>query len=260
MEKLKITGVRDLCQQDYGGPRILFWDIETSYILAYVFGLFEERISYENIKQDWFIICAAWKWGHESLPVCARIKDAPNDYGVVKIVHDVLSKADVLVHHNGDQFDLKKFNARAISYGLDPIPPLTQIDTLKIARKHFKFTSNRLDYLGEFLGVGRKLDTPKGLWKLATEGDQDAIKQMATYNKQDVLLLEEVYNKLKPYTPSKINLNYFIKHNGKEGVCPKCGSADTIKMGRDYSYKPPRQKVKCKSCGGWHRISNGWAA
>lgn len=209
------------------------------------------------------MICAAWKWKHETQVNSVAVKEAPNDYGVVCMLHSVLSSADAIVHHNGDRFDLKKLNARVIQYGLPPIKNLVQIDTLKIARKHFGFTSNRLDYLGEYLGCGRKINTPKGLWKAATEGDKKAIKEMVAYNKQDVLLLEEVYKKLEPYATIKLNLNHFTKTVTGEPVrvCPRpnCGSPNIKKNGFDYSFNPPKQKVLCKDCGGHSRVNkNGW--
>ena len=66
----------------------------------------------------------------------------------------MFDEADVVIAHNGDKFDMRKANARFGHY--EPPMPVQQVDTLKVARKYFKFESNKLGDLGEHLGLGNK--------------------------------------------------------------------------------------------------------
>lgn len=233
-------------------PRILLWDIETSYIIAEVHTLYPDSISYDNVIQDWYIICASWKWEGEKQIHAVSVLDNKarfnrnhtDDFHVIKTMYETISNADAIVAHNGDAFDLKKFNARAILHGFDPLPDIIQYDTLKIARSKFRFTSNRLDALGSYLGVGRKIVNQKGLWSKCTHGCAESIKKMVRYNKGDIRLLSDVWDILKPWTRAKLNM----KHFEGEG-CPSCGSNNRVKNGVRYNYTRTYQRYQCKDCG-----------
>lgn len=237
-------------------PKILAWDLETSYIIGMFFQLFEQRISHENILQDSFVICGAWQWIGKKKIYSVSVLDDPkrfkrdytDDYFVIKTLHDVLSEADAIVAHNGKKFDFRVFNARCLYHGLPPIKPVIQIDTLQIARKHFRLTSNRLDHIGQVLGVGGKLHTPKGLWKDCTLGDPKAIKKMVKYNRRDVPLLTDVYHKLFPFFETIINHNIFL---GTECNCPKCGNDRIQSRGTKKTKTREYRQFQCQECMSW---------
>ena len=238
-------------------PRILFWDIETSHNVMASFELFPKFIPYENILQEWYIICAAWKLqGQKRVSQVSvlgdpkRFKKNPNDdYHVVKTLHEVLSNVDVIVHHYGDNFDIKKFNTRAVFHGFTPLPPIIQIDTFKIAKQKFKFNTNRLDYIGRFLGLGNKIKTENELWLECLSGNAKAVKDMVRYNKQDVYLLERVYDKLSPFVPAKLNQNLFSDVN----CCPSCSSTRFKKSGYANLRIGKYQAFRCNDCGHYFR-------
>jgi len=232
--------------------KVLFWDIETSHMIGAHFGLYDQNINYTDILQEWYIISAAWKWQDQRAVESISIIDTPlaktkflarepDDLIVVMKLHQVLGQADIIVGHNADQFDLKKFNARALFHGLDPIPPVKTIDTLKVAKKFFKCSSNRLDYLAQFLGLGAKMDTPKGLWMDVLKGRVDAVEKMVKYNKQDVIILQKVYERFLPYINNDVV-------RGKECAC---GSTHTQRAGWKITktFKYPR--YHCQKCGSW---------
>lgn len=226
-------------------PKIVLWDIETSHSVVATFGLFNQNIPYSSILADWFIISISFKYLDGKKVYSYAIDKPGQDKAVIKKMHKILCDTDLLVHHNGDSFDIKKFNARAIYWGLDPVPDLTQDDTLKMARKKFKFSSNRLDYLGEFLGVGNKIKTEPGLWLKVLNGEKKAIKSMVRYNKQDVILLENVYKKLKPWVGSKLNMNLM---RDTENHCPACGGLEFWRQGHNYTKTKKYPRLKCKTC------------
>ena len=45
--------------------RILFLDIETAPNTAYVWALFDQNISTDQIVDTSYILCASWKWHKE---------------------------------------------------------------------------------------------------------------------------------------------------------------------------------------------------
>lgn len=198
----------------------------------------------------------AAKWLGDSHTIVKALPDfqgyqrnKKDDRLLVQDLHKLLSQADILVAHNIDRFDMRKANARFIIHGLDPIPPVKTIDTLKIARRHFNFNSNKLDDLGNYLGVGRKLaNTGKHLWLSCIAGDMASWKMMKDYNKQDTLLLEKVYLKLRPYASNHPNINL---ESRSPYACPKCGSLDLEKRGMRYTRTSEYQRFQCRSCFGW---------
>jgi hypothetical protein len=245
-------------------PRILFWDIETTHNIVASFSLWERRglsIPHTNVIQERYIVTASWKWAGEkkvhsvsTLDDPARYaKDPHDDFHVVKTLHDVLSSADVIVAHYGDGFDTKYFKGRALIHGMAPIPPVKSIDTKKIASQNFLLNSNRLDYLGNTLKVGRKIPTSNQWWlDILTGTDEkrrEAITKMVRYNKQDVLLLEDVFYKLRPYMSNHVNRQLY----GSKGACPKCGSNDVQSRGTHVAVTNVYQRFQCQACGGWFR-------
>lgn len=164
--------------------RVLFWDIETSPIIAACWGLYDQNISYHHVIQDWHIICAAWKWADEDeiQSITCKGKD---DKRVVRKLSALFQSADAIVAHNGDRFDWRKFMARSIQHGIVPPRQPTMIDTLKMARKA-QFTSNKLDDLAAVMDLPRKQETERGLWVKAAQGDADSIAKMEEYCKADI--------------------------------------------------------------------------
>jgi len=232
------------------------WDIETSHNIVAVFQLKQDYIQPENILAERHLICASWKWLGEkkihSVSLLDHAKrfasDPHDDRHICEVLHKNLSEADVIVAHNGDKFDLRFVEARMLIHGLSPLPPIHTIDTLKIARKRFLFNSNKLDYLGHVLGVGRKLKTGNSLWLKVLDGDRKAIKKMVEYNKGDVALLEKVFLKLRPFMPNYLNRG-LLELEG----CPRCGSKKTQRRGVSRNATRTYQRWQCQDCGGWFR-------
>jgi len=238
-------------------PKVLLWDIETSFISTYVFGLtHNDYIPFDNIIDDWFIICASWmylgdkKASSIDLTVDKKrfAKNHRDDYTVVKKMRDILADADLVIAHYGDKFDLPKLNARLIYHGLDPLPPIRTLDTKKETAKIAKFTSNKLDYLAQIFGLGKKQETNKQLWIDCTEGDVKAIKKMVAYNRNDVVILKKVYLKLRKYFRN----NPILFGDGLP-VCPTCGSTHYQKRGEATTKTMRYQRYQCLDCGQWFR-------
>lgn len=238
-------------------PKILLVDIETAPLLAYCWGLFDQNVGLNQIHTDWHLLSWAAKWhdpeGKKKYPTMymdqRNAKDLENEKVILEGIWKLLDEADIVVGHNSKRFDVKKLNARFIAHGMKPPSPYRQIDTLTIAKKHFAMTSNKLEYLAEKLGCKlKKMKTKKfigfELWKECLAKNKEAFKEMELYNKRDVHVLEEVYNKLIPWDNS---INFAVYNNG-DHVC-SCGSAHLIKKGITATNTGIFQRYKCKKCG-----------
>ena len=225
--------------------KILLWDIETSPIIAAVWGLYDQNIPYHHVIQDWHIICAAWKWIDEDEIKSIRCTGT-NDKAVVKKLAALINSADAIVAHNGNNFDWKKFMARVVHHGLPAVNKPVMIDTLMQARK-FGFTSRKLDDLGESLDLGRKRPTEKGLWVKAAQGCPKSIKALEDYCRGDIPPLENLYHKLRPYVDTSLNMGHF--HNNP--VCPKCGHDRVQARGLRHNKTTVAKRYQCWGCFGW---------
>ena len=241
-------------------PKILIWDVETSDMTVTIDTYqLKNRIRYFNpadITRDWVMFGAAWKWWGEDQVHCVSIKpdDPFNDYGVVRAIHEVIQEADMLVGHNSDAFDYKKLNTRAIQYDLHPLRfrPKDCVDTLKYARKYFKFSSNKLSYIANYLGLDAKDESPD--WNKIKCGDPDEIRYMRKYNKQDVFVTEQVYDRLKGYDERHPDMAAIAEIKDVKGknipVCKVCTSYNTFKNGHSYNRKRTKMKQRyvCNDC------------
>jgi hypothetical protein len=239
------------------GPRVLFYDEETTHNIVAAFNLYgKDYLPHDNILQERYIVCASWKWWHQDkihsvsvLDDRKRYKANPHDdYFVVDKLSKAIEESDIIVAHNGDQYDYKFLTARRMAHKLKPLSPTKSIDTYKIAKSKFLFNSNRLDYLGAFLGLGRKRKTSPGLWLRVLAGDPQAVKEMVDYNKGDVELLEDIFEYFLPYVPS-LNQRLYGKNSG----CVYCGSTHVQRRGTHVAETRTYQRFQCQACGGWFR-------
>lgn len=237
-------------------PRIILIDIETSPIIGMVWEMWDAKVlkAIEPTK----IISVAWKVLGEKITHCKAICDykgyRANQVDDYELIHDtwkVLDEADIVIAHNGIAFDIKKLNVRFVHYGLLAPAYYTSVDTLKVAKKYFKFDSNSLDSLVKYLGIGEKMETGGfQLWVDCLAGDRDAWKRMKTYNVHDVILLEEVYLRLRPYMVNHPNLNV-IANDIEKLHCATCMSSELTKRGWSNTQAGRKQRYQCGSCGSW---------
>ena len=178
--------------------KVLLYDIETAYGIARVWRPgYKIRVAYEDFIKHPNIICISYKWKGSDEVHSVRWDSNQEDKNLLEVFIKALNEADEIVAHNGDAFDLPWIRTRALANKLEIRPRYKSIDTLKIARNKFRFPSNKLDDLGDYLGVGRKIKTNRELWvDSVCNKDLDALNKMVEYCNQDVLLLEDVYNKL----------------------------------------------------------------
>jgi DNA polymerase elongation subunit (family B) len=238
-------------------PKILMFDIETSPMEVYVWGLWKQKISIQNVMEDWIVLMWAGKWLCDSRTFGERITVeevlAKNDERIVRAIWKVLDEADIVVAHNAWGFDVRKLNARFLYYKMTPPSPYQVIDTYKAARKQFNLSSYKLDYLNQYLNLDEKKDPQSfTLWKRVMKGEEKAIREMYAYNVQDVAALEDLYLALRPWIKSHPNLGLYMDMD--EPVCSNCGSNDLWWNSMYYTPAGKYKACKCKACGAIGRM------
>lgn len=193
--------------------KVLVFDIETAPLEVFCWGLWQQNISLDMVIEDCSIISWSAKWLGKKEVMYSDVrgqKNLRNDKRIVKELWKLLNEADMVLTQNGRAFDVKIFNARLVKYDIPEPSAFENIDTLKIARQNFKFISNKLAYMTGNLCTdnvksGHKKFPGFLLWKECMKDNLEAWNEMKSYNKMDVLSLEELYlKKLKKWDKSKI--------------------------------------------------------
>lgn len=229
--------------------RTLLLDIETFSNTAYTWGLWDQTIGLNQLIEASRMICwvASWKGSDETIFSSEHLTSRKN---MLRELHDLMDEADEIVTFNGDKFDLPIINKEFLLNGFAPPRPYKSVDLLKTVKKHFKFSSNKLQHIVEQLGIGSKIENEGfGLWVACNEGDDEAWEKMEEYNRMDVILLDELFGKLSPWASNMLNRSVVA---GEE-VCPHCGSKHFKKDGLRYLNAGTYQGYECKKCGGWFR-------
>ena len=78
---------------------------------------------------------------------------------------------------------------------------------------------------------------------------------MVDYCKNDVVILEKVYNHIKNYVPHKTH--YGALETGEKTCCPECGSTDLRHSQTRYSAAgTPRIQMQCNDCYKYHTVAS----
>ena len=236
-------------------PKVLVLDIETFPNIAYVWGKYDQNVI--RYTQQSCIATFVAKWLGEKKIISRSLPDykgyKPGSYDDRAIVEDlwkVFDEADIIIAHNGDQFDIKVVVGRFLIYGMTPPRPFKTVDTKKVVKDIARYNSNSLDDLCGLLELGRKIKTDFDLWEGCIKGDMKFWNLMVKYNRMDVLLLEKLYLRLLPFAKTHPNLAFWTR-----GMCPKCGSYDVQYRGMARCITRQYQRFQCKKCGSWGRLT-----
>lgn len=234
--------------------KILVLDIETAPNLAYVWRFFKENVGAKQVVEHSEIISYAYKWLGDPTVHYYDVQYA-TEASILEPLMEVLDAADIVVAHNGNKFDLPTIQGRALVAGLRPPSPYKTVDTLLVARYEFNFPANSLEYLSTILGVSKK-DSHKDfpgfeLWSECLKGNPLAWEEMKKYNIQDVVSLEEIYLKMRPWMRRHPNVGVFDDKD--HAVCPKCGSSHIQYRGYAHTNVGRYHRFQCNDCGGWGR-------
>jgi uncharacterized protein YprB with RNaseH-like and TPR domain len=208
-----------------------------------VWSLWNQNISLNQLIESSYTLCLGWKWyGEKGRVNVVRTADVP-----ATAAH-LLDEADAVVHYNGKSFDIPILQKDILLSGGLPPSPFRQIDLYSVVKRQFRFPSSKLAYVSEALGLEGKVKHPgHEMWIGCMSGDEKSWKTMERYNRRDVVLLEELYDRLLPWIPSHPNRRLY----GGDG-CPKC-SGELAPRGYAYTNTGKYRRSRCRDCGAWSR-------
>jgi DNA polymerase elongation subunit (family B)/predicted RNA-binding Zn-ribbon protein involved in translation (DUF1610 family) len=227
--------------------KVLILDIENTFILGGVWGLWGENIGLDQILDGGHVLSYAFKWYGERGGIVFR---RSTDVDFLSTLHNALSTADAVVTYNGKRHDVPLINREFIKAGYAPPAPFKHIDLIESIKRQFKFPSNKLAWVLKELGLPAK-EEHEGfpLWIKVIQGDEKAWKRMERYNVQDVRVTEQLYTAILPWILNHPNHNLY----GASLACPNCGSVHLHSRGLAHTLTQSYRRYQCVDCGKWSR-------
>lgn len=225
---------------------IKFWDTEFTPNAGYFWGLFDQNIAPSFIDETQRMLCFGVKeYKKKTLVVDERIGRRE----MLTQLRDELDGVDLLVSWNGAKYDTRMANKEFVQEGITPPSPYKEVDLMRIVKQRFAFASNKLDFVAQQLGVGRKVDTGGfDLWRGVMAGDEKSWTKMRRYQKGDVDLLEKLFEVLKPW----IRMPHPV--TDREGlVCRNCGGSHLQRRGEARTLQSVYPRYQCQTCSTWMR-------
>lgn len=243
--------------------KILIKDCETMPMLSYHWKRWKETITLPQTVHEGYLAswAAAWHTPGEVIHPSDIMYDGLDNYNmamtdeaaVAASLWKLMDEADVLVHFNGDRFDIPVVKTAFAKYGFGPPSPFKSVDLFKQVKKHFRLSSNSLKSACKFFGVEQKLDNSGWqLWIDTVNKDPDAWVKMQAYNKQDIIATQSLYNHILPFITGHPN---HALYNDSEAVqCNNCGSENIYSpSGTVFLKAGTYKRYKCKDCGAHFR-------
>lgn len=240
-------------------PRVLLVDVETKPVKVWAWRTGKQYVNHSNIVEGekFDIICICYKFaGEKTVKSLDWGNDKQDSRKMIEKFGRVVEKADVVIGHNGDNFDIKQINTQRLMHNLPPINWPTSEDTLKMLRKKFYLTSFSLQYVSELLFGAKKDPMCFQDWvDVVDNKDPKALKKMIKYCKKDVLLLEKVWERCYKYLDNKAHRGAMVGNDPKTS-CEKCGSQELTKL-RDVKFTRTTKKFKfaCDDCKHVNEVS-----
>lgn len=231
--------------------KTLLLDLETRPSMGYVWSLWDQNVSLSQLVEVGEVICFGAKWlGSKKIHFKSIYHHSKKE--MLDSAWKLMNEADAIIHYNGRAFDIKHLNREFLLAEMAPPSPHKDIDLLTVARGRFKFVSNKLEHVATQLGLGGKT-SHEGfqLWVDCMKNDKTAWSKMKEYCINDVLLTEQVYEKLLPWIKTHPSIPLY---DGVEDLaCKNCGSTNIQRRGYAYTNVSRFPKFLCKNCNTWGR-------
>jgi len=228
--------------------KLLTIDIETRPIEGYLWGLWRQNVAINQIKHPGALLCFAAKF-HDERQVHFHSEWEDGSKGMARKLYDLFNQADAIAGWNSDKFDIRWINAQFLEHGMGKPSAYAKVDLMRSVRRQVALPSYKLDYVAQWLGVGKKVNTGGfELWRDVMGGDGKARGLMRKYNINDVRLTEAVYNKLHE-RGWVLGLPNASIEDGL--VCGNCGSDRLTRQGYRHTKTRRYAQYKCKDCHSW---------
>ena len=234
--------------------RVLVIDIETRPMTVRSWGLYNQNHSINQIVEPGGVICWAAKWyGSPKIEFRSDFHDGHDE--MVAEAWRLMDSADLIIGFNHIGFDVKLLHREFVLNGYGPPSPHKDCDLLRVCRQAFRFPSNKLDWVSQELGIGRKVShAGMELWEGCMADDPKSWATMRAYNKHDVVLTEELYDRVKGWCRNHPNMNLYRQE--RVSACHICGSVDLEDAGFKYTSTRSYSQFRCISCGGYSQATH----
>lgn len=233
--------------------RILAIDIETAPHTAYVWRMWDENISTDQVLETGRVMCFVAKWVDDPFSPPEFWSEHHHSHKeMVEAAYALLDEADAVLHYNGSKFDIPMLNREFLKLGMAPPAPYVEIDLLKTIRRRFRFGRNALDAVLRELKIGAKVKH-RGftLWVDCMNGDAEAWEEMKEYNLADVAEMVKLYNVVLPWITS--HPNHALYQWTDRPTCTNCGGNQLQKRGYAFTKTQKYRRYQCTGCGTWVR-------
>ena len=237
----------------------LFYDIETSKTVFSGWRTGKQFVGAHQIMEHTKIICISWKWEGESTVhhLDWGLKKQCDKKLLQKFI-PILESADQSIGHNSDGFDLKWIRSRAMFHNIPMSPYFNTIDTYKIVKSICKLPSYSLANCCKYFGLEAKRDSGGDeTWNgVQFRKEQEALDTMIYYCDGDIISLEALFQKIRPY--SKHKFNYAVLSGNNKGLCPECGGLTNWNKTYTTSAGTIQHYMKCRDsiCNTKFKINN----
>lgn len=227
--------------------KILVIDIETRPAVVYTWGMFNQSFGPSQVLDWGGVLCFAAKWhGEADTKFWSEWRGKER---MVRAAHRLLSEADAVVGWNSARFDTRWLHAEFQRMGLSRPSPYVNVDLMRIQKRDAFMLSNKLESRRLWLGEQGKLDTGGfGLWKGVMDGDREARRKMEEYNRLDVEITEEEFDRMRSGGWVRGLPNHAIDGGH---CCPSCGSGKLQARGWQHTKTRRYKRFQCRDCGAW---------
>lgn len=265
-------GSLELRELEKKKPKVLYFDLENSLMQGYFFNIWNVNIGGNRISKHSHLLSNSWAFDDEEVQgirlTPEQVKSSDDLLVVVDMIK-AIEQADILISYNGISFDKRVLNTRALHHGLPPIRWGKHYDVMREIKKNFRFPSNSMDNVSNYLGIeGKNTSNHRRLWERCFEywnyeECEEALKQMLVYGKQDITVLRNLHKRIMGWDKSAVNVGLITKEingtNTKDNhtlLCPHCASEDVDKLGsKAYTSTMSYDIYRCSnsSCRGLSR-------
>lgn len=217
---------------------------------AHTWGLWQQNVGLNQILESTEVMCFGARWYGQS-KVIFKSTHHHGKQAMLDELHALMDEADIVCGWNSASFDHKHIRREFLEAGMMPPSPTKDLDLMRVVKSQFRFPSNKLDYVSQRLNVGAKVKhSGFDLWVKCMAGDNKAWKEMKEYQIQDVNLLIDLYEILRPWIKNHPNAPLY---SSLEHGCVACSSTKLQRRGYEKTGSGVYQRYQCQDCGKWMR-------
>jgi DNA polymerase elongation subunit (family B) len=234
-------------------PNVLFYDIETSPVKAYIWKCGDQVVRHNQLVEgasQTKIISLAYAFNNDKVQTLHWDYEKQDDKIIVKEFTRLTKLADIIIGKNNNAFDNKHIHTRLMFHKLSSSHDLMlkSEDLERQMRRYFNLQSFSLDYISNELGLGGKVKMELSDWiDIVEKKNIKSFHKMIKYGEKDVDDTRKIWNYCFKYFIPTHNLSALL---GKF-CCRVCGSHKIVKDGSVCRGSVVYQKYFCNEHDGY---------